>query len=187
MDYDNLSHQFLIAMPDLSDPAFFHTVTYVCSHTEEGAMGITINRPLPELHLSDVLYHMGIKPSAEDAMGVPVYLGGPVEPERGFVLHRPAGAWEGMRLGDGALGLSTSREILNAIAAGRGPEKMLIALGYAGWTAGQLEAEMAENAWLSCPADEHILFDLPATERWEAAAAKLGVDLTLLSHQAGHS
>jgi len=182
----NLTGHFLIAMPMLEDPNFFHTVTYVCSHTEEGAMGIVINRPL-EVQLSDVFEHMEITSTHLNSNFLPIYQGGPVQPERGFVLHKPAGHWEAMmRLGEG-IGVTTSRDIIEALAVGAGPEQILIALGYAGWGSGQLEQEMAENAWLSTPADDAIIFETPTEQRWQAAASQLGIDLNLLSTQAGHS
>lgn len=186
MDYDNLTNHFLIAMPALHDPNFFHTVTYICVHNEDGAMGIVINRPLDELLLGDIFKHMNIIGENERIRGQSVFLGGPVEPERGFVLHTPAGHWDGMLQITPDLGVSTSREILNAMAAGHGPEKTFVALGYAGWGAGQLEEEMAENAWLSCPATDDIIFELPPEQRWQAAAGKLGIDLNLISSDAGH-
>ncbi len=181
----NLTGHFLIAMPMLEDPNFFHTVTYVCSHTEEGAMGIVINRPL-DVMLSDVFEHMDIISTDLKSGFLPIYQGGPVQPERGFVLHKPIGRWDAM-IRAGNIGITSSRDIIEALASGRGPEKNLIALGYAGWGKGQLEREMAENAWLSTLADDYIIFDTPAEQRWHAAAAKLGVDLNLLSTQAGHS
>ncbi len=180
----NLTNHFLIAMPMLEDPNFFHTLTYICSHDEQGAMGIVINRPM-EVELSDVLAHMDITASDFSAGILPIYQGGPVQPERGFVIHTPVGHWDAM-MQTGSLGITTSRDILVALANGEGPEKTLIALGYAGWGSGQLEREMADNTWLSTLADEHILFDTPAEQRWQAAASKLGVDLNLLSTQAGH-
>ncbi|NIP71714.1 MAG: YqgE/AlgH family protein [Gammaproteobacteria bacterium] len=182
----SLTNHFLIAMPQLADPNFFHTVTYICEHNRDGAMGIVINRPL-ELTLGEVLDHMGIDAEHRDAIGQTVYMGGPVQQERGFVLHRPASHWDATLAIADDIGVTTSRDILSAIARGEGPNNALVALGYAGWGAGQLEGEIAENAWLSGPADEHILFETPDEQRWEAAAALLGVDLNLLSGDAGHA
>lgn len=180
-----LTDHFLIAMPNLGDPNFFRTVTYICMHNEEGAMGIVINRPM-DVDLGDVLEHMNIEAQDPMANRLPIFEGGPVQRERGFVIHQPAGQWDAMlNVGDD-LGITTSRDILGAIADGRGPKKVLIALGYAGWGAGQLEQEMAENAWLSTPADNSIIFNISPEQRWHAAAARLGVDLTLLSSEAGH-
>ncbi len=183
---DFLGNHLLIAMPNLEDPNFFHTVTYLCEHNTEGALGIVINRPM-NLTLAEVLQHMDLKPVTEDIGKLPIYLGGPVQQDRGFVLHRPLGDWEATLKVTDDIGITSSRDILGAIAQGEGPENALIALGYAGWGAGQLEQEMAANTWLSGPADEHIVFDLPHQERWEAAAAKLGIDLHLLSGDAGHA
>ncbi len=180
------TNQFLIAMPALADPNFFHSVTYICEHNEDGAMGIVINRPL-ELKLGDVLNHMEIPVEDPRVATAQVFLGGPVQPERGFVLHRPPGAWDSMLQITPNLAITTSRDILNAIAQGDGPGDTLIALGYAGWGPGQLENEMAQNAWLSGPVDEAILFEASAATRWEAAAALMGVDLNLLSSDVGHA
>ncbi len=181
-----LTNHFLIAMPALADPNFARTVTYICEHNADGAMGIVINRPL-ELSLGDVLGHMDITTEKSHVAQMPVVLGGPVQRERGFVLHQPAGDWEATLKVTDAIAITTSRDILSAIAEDSGPERMLIALGYAGWGAGQLEQEMADNAWLSGPANAEILFGMPYTERWEAAVALLGVDLSNLSDEVGHA
>jgi len=185
MENTNLTHHFLIAMPGLNDPNFYHTVTYVCAHNAEGAMGIIINRPL-EIRLGELLEHMEISIHHEPVRYLPIFQGGPVEPERGFVLHRPNGGWHSMITVEGQVAITTSRDILSALATGGGPQKNLIALGYAGWGAGQLEVEMAENAWLSTPADLAILFDVPVEERWREAARRVGVDISLMSLEAGH-
>jgi len=182
----HLSNQFLIAMPGLADPNFHHTVTYLCQHSDEGAMGIVINRPL-DITLSEVFEHMEIKADAPEVLDTPVHFGGPVQRERGFVIHRPLGAWESTLAVSENVGITTSRDILEAIAHGSGPERSLIALGYAGWGAGQLEQELADNAWLSGPCDPAIIFDTPAERRWQAAATLLGVDLSLLSGDVGHA
>lgn len=184
--HTSLADQLLIAMPGLEDPNFSRTVTYLCQHSEDGAMGLVINRPL-EFHLNEVLEQMEIETSDPRIDRVPVYLGGPVQPERGFVLHTPVGEWDSsIKLND-ELAITTSRDILEAMAKGEGPEQYFVALGYAGWSAGQLEQEMVENAWLSGPAKQEILFELETGQRWTAAAAALGVDLTLISSVAGHS
>jgi putative transcriptional regulator len=149
-------------------------------------MGIVINRPM-NVDLGDVLEHMDIEAQDPVAARLPIFEGGPVQRERGFVIHRPIGEWDAMLTVSDDLGITTSRDILGAIAKGQGPHQVLIALGYAGWGAGQLEQELAENAWLSIPADDQIIFDTPPHKRWEAAAARLGVDLTLLSNEAGHA
>lgn len=181
-----LTNHFLIAMPTLEDPNFARTVTYICEHNEEGAMGIVINKPL-DLHLGDVLSHMDLKPKGQRVAQQNVVLGGPVQRERGFVLHQPPSDWDATLRITEEIGITTSRDILAAIAEGNGPEHSLIALGYAGWAPGQLEQEMADNAWLSGPADKEILFELPFQARWEAAALLLGVDLHTLSDEVGHA
>ncbi len=181
-----LTNQFLIAMPGLEDPNFSRTVTYICEHGEHGAMGIVVNRP-SELKLSDVLEHMKIPESRPGSGDQIVYIGGPVEEERGFVLHSRTTSWDSTMTVTDELSITTSRDVLEAIAGGEGPKRSLIALGYAGWGAGQLETELQANAWLSGPADTRILFDLPSEKRWEAAARLLGVDLNLLSTDAGHA
>jgi putative transcriptional regulator len=181
----SLTNHFLIAMPALADPNFSHTVTYICEHNDKGAMGIVINRPL-ELTLGEVLEHMQITPGQKVEVKRPVLAGGPVQGEHGFVLHTPVGKWSSSLPITDDIAVTTSRDILMAMADGKGPERFLVALGYAGWGAGQLEQEMANNAWLSGPADPHVLFDLPLDQRWTAAAALLGIDLNLLSTEVGH-
>ncbi len=181
-----LSDHFLIAMPSLKDPNFFHGVTYICEHNEEGAMGLMINRPL-DIELGEVLSQMKISCERPEVEHIPILLGGPVQCERGFVLHQPHGHWEATLKGTHAIGVTSSRDILEAIARGEGPERCLIALGYAGWAPGQLEQEMADNAWLSVPAEEAIIFDTPYEQRWEAAAALTGVDIKRLSSDIGHA
>ncbi len=181
-----LTNHFLIAMPGLADPNFYHTVTYICEHNGSGALGIVINRPLTTT-LGEIFDHLKIQTKAPAIAQQVVYLGGPVQPERGFIVHRPLGDWDATLKITDDIGVSSSRDILAAIAEGTGPQRSLIALGYAGWGAGQLEQEMVQNAWLSGPADERILFALPVEQRWSAAAQLLGVDLNLLSSDAGHA
>lgn len=182
----SLKHHFLIAMPGLADPNFSHTVTYICEHNDEGAMGIVINRPT-DLTLGEVLDHVGIEPGRKVDTDATVFDGGPVQKEHGFVLHSPVGAWESSLPVTEGIAVTTSRDILRALAHGEGPASFLFALGYAGWGAGQLEEEMAANAWLSGPANAHVLFETAAEQRWAAAAALLGVDVNLLSNQIGHA
>lgn len=184
-DTEFLINHFLIAMPGLADPNFYHTVTYICEHDADGAMGIVINRPL-DLNLGDILSHMDIN-ATPDTAPLPVFQGGPVQMERGFVLHAPLGEWEATLRVSEQIGVTASQDVLASIAAGNGPLRSLIALGYAGWGAGQLEQEMAANVWLSGPATAEVLFDTPVEKRWEAAAGLLGVDLALLSSEAGHA
>ena len=182
----DLTNHFLIAMPALQDPNFSQTVTYMCEHSSEGAMGIVVNRPM-DLTLADVFEQMEITATDETAGQRPVFAGGPVNTERGFVLHSSTESWHStLRITD-RICITTSRDILEAMAEGKGPDETLVALGYAGWGSGQLESEIAQNSWLASPATSEILFRLPAAERWAAAAAGIGVDLGLLSHDAGHA
>ena len=182
----DLTNQFLIAMPSLADPNFHRTVTLMCAHSEDGAMGIVINRPL-DIKLTSVLDHMSIEATSRDAERVPVLQGGPVQRERGFVIHHPPGDWDAVLRVGSEIGIATSKDILSAVAEGRGPERIAIALGYAGWGAGQLEHELQQNAWLSGPADSRIIFDTPYEDRWASAARLLGIDPHHLSGEAGHA
>ncbi len=181
-----LTNQFLIAMPTLADPNFFQTVTYISEHNASGALGLVINRPL-NLSLGQLLEHLQIVTDRPDLAALPIYHGGPVQPEQGFVVHSPVGHWGATLRVTDDIGITTSRDILQAVARGEGPEHLLVTLGYAGWGPGQLEQELAENAWLSSPADFDILFHTPSDQRWLAAAALLGIDLNLLSANAGHA
>lgn len=182
----SFSNQFLIAMPNLADPNFSRTVTLICEHSVEGAMGLTINRQL-DLSLVNILEQLDINIPDPEKIGVAVYQGGPVQDNRGFILHEPLGKWESTLNITDTLGVSTSRDILQAIAEGMGPERYLVTLGYAGWGPGQLEHEISENAWLNGPADSGIIFETDPDARWNAAAEKLGVDLSKLSDQTGHA
>lgn len=181
-----LRNHFLLAMPTLNDANFARTVTFVCEHSQEGAMGIVINRPL-NITLEEVLRRMDAKSCAREAGMMPVFLGGPVQQDRGFILHRPLGQWEATLAVDDEFGITTSCDILEAISQGQGPNQILLALGYAGWGPNQLEQELVDNAWLSTPADSRIVFDTPYEQRWEAAAALAGVDLSRLSGEIGHA
>lgn len=185
-----LRHQLLIAMPQLGDPNFHQTVTWLFEHNEDGAMGVIINRPT-DIGIEDLLEQLEIDgPMAGDPSRHHVLYGGPVQANRGFVLHRSSDAlprWNhGVQFSNG-ITLATSRDVLEAIAHGSGPASSIITLGYAGWDAGQLEQEIADNAWLAAPADLDIVFDMPFEERWSAAARRIGVDLSLISHGAGHA
>ncbi len=182
----SLTNHFLIAMPGLQDPNFSRTVAYVCEHTEQGAMGIVINRPM-DIRLGEMLDQLDIESNDRRVLEAAVYLGGPVQPERGFVLHSAAERFDSTLGITSEISITTSRDVLEAIADGRGPDHRLIALGYAGWGGGQLEQEISANAWLSGPANEEILFRVPAGARWQAAANLLGVDMNLMSGQAGHA
>jgi putative transcriptional regulator len=182
----DLSNHFLIAMPTLKDPNFERTVTLLCAHNEDGAMGIVINRPT-HLKVGAMLERLDFKPVKSPLYGQPVYLGGPVQTDWGLVLHRPCNEYHHTIPVSDDLGISMSRDIFAAIAAGEGPKEAIIALGYAGWGAGQLEQEIAENAWLAGPVDLDILFGIGADRRWQAAATLLGVDLAQISRSVGHA
>lgn len=183
---DCLRDHFLLAMPGLTEGIFSHSVTYICEHGESGAMGIIVNQPL-DLTVKEIFDHLQIT-ARRDFSNVPVMAGGPVQMDHGFVLHRKCDReWEASLKVTPEITLTTSQDILRAIAGGEGPEQHLIALGYAGWSAGQLEQELADNAWLSLPGRSDIIFSTPADERLPAAAALLGVDMNLISGQAGHA
>jgi putative transcriptional regulator len=186
MDSVNLTQHFLIAMPAMVDPHFSRSLTLVCEHNENGALGIVINRPI-DMNLQGLLEQVKITPETGSFRSVPVHFGGPVQVDRGFVLHRPVGSWQSTLAVGPEIGLTTSKDILEAVARGAGPEHMLITLGYAGWAPGQLEHEITQNAWLTVPARSDILFDIPAEERLAAAMHALGVDYVNLSDVAGHA
>lgn len=182
-----LTNQFLIAMPTLSDPFFAHAVAYICEHNEQGAVGIVINHPL-ELSLGEVLKQMEIDPINAETASLPVLCGGPVHPERGFVLHKPGGTWRSSLEMSSEISVTTSRDILQAIAEEKGPPNdIVISLGYASWSAGQLEQEIRDNYWLTTPVNLEILFKLPFAERWQAALRELGIDSSRLSTFSGHA
>lgn len=181
-----LNDHFLIAMPAMGDPNFHHSVTYICEHNAQGALGITINRPM-NLNLGDIFDQLNLERSPDISESAPILLGGPVQPERGFVIHNPKGQWDSsMETGD-QIQVTTSRDVLQAMARGEGPDQAIVALGYAGWTAGQLELEVVENAWLTVQSSPEILFETPYDKRWESAAALLGVDVKNISNYAGHA
>ncbi|MBV5309531.1 YqgE/AlgH family protein [Chromatium okenii] len=183
----SLTNHLLIAMPGLQDPNFARTVTYVCEHTEQGAMGIVINRPL-DVTLGELLVQLDISTEYAAVRDTPVYQGGPVQTDRGFVLHTAGPAFDSTLAITPDISVTTSRDVLEAIASGEGPEQILIALGYAGWGGGQLEQEMGANAWLNGPASTDIIFRLAPSSRWVAAAQLLGVeDMNLLSGDIGHA
>ena len=184
--YSSLKNHFLVAMPSLSDGLFANTITFICEHDEQGAMGIVINHPL-NLSLDEIFQHLEID-NAQHPHDEPILAGGPVQMDRGFVLHRKSKQqWQSTRDISDQVSLTTSQDILTAIANDEGPKDSLVALGYAGWGAGQLENELADNAWLTIPADSDIIFNTPIEHRAKAAAAKLGVDLNLMTSQAGHA
>ena len=182
----SLQDHFLISMPHMADQHFDHTVTYICDHSEYGAMGIVVNRPL-DMDFQELMEHLKLD---KDTVinNAPIYAGGPVQSDRGFILHlSDQSNWASSYPISDQLSLTTSMDILEAIANGDAPHQYLIALGYAGWGVGQLEQEMSDNTWLSCTANLDIIFDTPAEERLQAAASILGVNLDLLTSQSGHA
>ena len=189
-DYDELTpgslrDHFLIAMPGLNESSFAHTVTYICEHSDKGAMGVVINTATPML-LKEIFSQMDLDDRSDQGDQI-VMSGGPVQPERGFVLHSNDTKWQSTLEISSAIYLTASRDIITALAAGRGPKQCLIALGYAGWGEGQLEAEIAANSWLTVAADKDIIFNTPFEERWTTAAQALGIDVNLISSTAGHA
>jgi len=184
----NLSRQLLLAMPGKVMGSLANTVIYVCEHTDQGALGLVINRPT-DLTVGDLLKRLELPLSLEIGAreNAPVFFGGPVQTDRGFVLHMPAhGYGSSIQLGD--IALTTSRDVLQDVAVGKGPEHLLVTLGYAGWGAGQLEEELAQNAWLNVDASNQILFNMPPEERYDAALASLGIKgAFMLSGDAGHA
>lgn len=179
----NLRHHFLVASPWLADPRFHGGVIYLCEHSEEGALGLMINQPL-DIHLGEILEQLDMHGGELD---LPVFTGGPVQPERGFVLHSPGQHWQSTALVTDDVLLTTSRDILESIGRDEGPSEFLVALGYSGWGEGQLEEELGSNAWLTCPASTDILFRTPVSQRYEAVLRLIGVDLNQLSDSVGHA
>jgi len=182
----NLTQHFLIAMPAMADPHFSRTLTYICEHNDQGALGIVVNRPI-EMSLQTLLEQVSIPLGGEAFKSIPIHFGGPVQVDRGFVLHTPLGQWQSTLAVNSEIGLTTSKDILQAVARGEGPGKLFVTLGYAGWAPGQLENELAQNAWLTVQAQPEVIFDLPADKRLPAAMGLLGIDFASLSEQAGHA
>jgi putative transcriptional regulator len=183
---DSLCNQLLIAMPGMADPNFNSTVTLICEHNDQGALGIVINRPM-EMNLGGLFEQLDLAEPNPALAGHPVLIGGPVARERGFVLHEPGPAFESTVSVSPEVQLTLSRDVIDSMAAGHGPEKSLVALGYAGWDAGQLEAEMLANTWLTVPAEPSVIFDVPFADRWSVAANIIGIDISQISPDAGHA
>jgi putative transcriptional regulator len=181
----SFKNHFLVAMPGLNDSIFAHSLTYICEHNENGAMGIVINHPL-DISIDDIFSYLEIQGTPGEHKEA-IMAGGPVDSNRGFVLHRSGGDWEASMAITSELSLTSSLDILDAIAHNTGPKDSLIALGYAGWGAGQLEEEIANNAWLTLPADSRIIFDTPCELRLKAATEQLGIDWCLIAPTAGHA
>ena len=182
----SLQDHFLIAMPAMADPNFNETVTYICKHDAEGAFGIVVNRP-SDLSLGEMLGQLAIGLEDRSVAGIPVMHGGPVEPERGFVLHRSSRTFEATLDGGPGIKLTSSPDILAALGSGQRLGPVLVALGYAGWGRGQLEAELGNNTWLTVPANPAIIFETPCEQRWTAALGLPGVDIQRITHYAGHA
>jgi len=183
---ESLCNQLLIAMPGMADPNFNSTVTLICEHNTEGALGIVINRPM-DMNLGGLFEQLDVPSPDRSMIDFPVVSGGPVSRERGFVLHNPRTSFESSVAVSADIQLTLSRDVIDAMAAGSGPEKTLVALGYAGWDAGQLEAEMLANTWLTVPASPEVIFDVPFADRWSVAARTIGIDISQISPDAGHA
>jgi putative transcriptional regulator len=185
----DLSNQFLIAMPGMADGNFAGTVVYLCEHTENGALGLVINRPI-DINLRNLFEKVDLSLDREDLASRPVYFGGPVQTERGFVLHErldaEGGHYSSTLKITGGLEMTTSRDVLEALSNGAGPSKVFITLGYAGWAAGQLEDELGRNGWLNVNAEPGIIFDTPVEDRYDKALSLLGIDRSMLTSEAGH-
>ncbi|MBO67082.1 MAG: YqgE/AlgH family protein [Acidiferrobacteraceae bacterium] len=186
--YQNLTNQFLIAMPHLEDSYFSRTVTLICQHDANGALGVVVNRTLDSLSVRDILREFNLPdPGSTQLTNTPIYVGGPVHNELGLVLHKDLGRWQStLRVGT-QLGLTSSRDVLEAISISNGPDDCLLVLGYAGWAAGQLDFEIQQNSWLNVPADPRIIFDVDVEQRWGEAVASLGIDIATLTQEFGHA
>ncbi|WP_058911032.1 YqgE/AlgH family protein [Entomohabitans teleogrylli] len=186
----NLQHHFLIAMPGLQDPLFRRSVVYICEYNDDGAMGLIVNKPLDNLRVSEVLEKLQIAPEDRNpqvSLDKPVFIGGPLAEDRGFILHSPPDMFSSsIRICDETV-ITTSRDVLETLGTDRQPKNVLVALGYSSWEKGQLEQEILENAWLTAPADPAILFKTPASERWRAAAQLIGINIHNMPHDAGHA
>ena len=185
-DQVSLAHHFLIAMPAMADPNFARTLTWVCEHNDDGALGIVVNRPI-EMTLSALFEQIDVPLADAVLRDAPVHYGGPVQVDRGFVLHRPLGNWQSTLAISDDMGLTTSKDVLEAVGRGDGPKDVFVSLGYAGWSAGQLESELAQNAWLTVEANADLMFGVPAEERLPAAMRLLGIDFSRLSEDVGHA
>ena len=182
----SLTGQLLVAMPHMADSRFARSVVYLCAHSAEGAMGLVVNRLIDSLSFDSLLDQLGLE-TGGDAVDMPVHFGGPVESSRGFVLHSADYVQDSTLVIDDDIALTATIDVLKAIANGNGPKERVLALGYAGWAAGQLDAEIQANGWLMVPADHELVFGLDNGTKWQRAIAKLGVDLSLLSSEAGHA
>lgn len=182
----NLTDHFLIAMPAMGDRFFARSLVYIAEHNERGALGLIVNRPT-DMNLATLLEKIDTPVKAAGLSEQPVYFGGPVQTDRGFVLHRPIGRWQSTLSVNERIGLTSSRDILQAVGEAGEPGDLIVTLGYSGWSAGQLEQELADNAWLTTPADERILFEMPFDDRLDSAMKSLGIDFAQLAGEAGHA
>jgi putative transcriptional regulator len=183
----SLAGQLLVAMPQMADPRFARSVVYLCAHSVDGAMGLVVNRLIDSLSFENLLEQIGVEQDGSAARDMPVHFGGPVESSRGFVLHSTDYVQDSTLVIEDEIALTATIDVLKAIARGDGPRHRVLALGYAGWAAGQLDAEIQANGWLLVPADLELVFGLDNDTKWERAIAKIGIDLTLLSSEAGHA
>lgn len=183
---NSLTNHLLIAMPSLTDPNFARSVIYLCEHHEQGSVGLIINRPM-QFPLSIVFEQLNIEPIHVETNRVPLLFGGPVQPERGFVIHKQAGVWRSSLVLQDEVTVTTSNDIIRAIAQDTGPKDVLVTLGYAAWTSTQLEKEVMDNVWLVCPYRSDILYEVPFHERWEYAGKSIGVNMSQLSSDSGHA
>ena len=182
-----LENHFLIAMPNLNDIVFFQSVVYICEHGAAGSVGLIINRPL-RYPLEMVFNQLNIKINSQERVNDPLLYGGPLQPEKGFVIHRPMGNWKSsLSMGTSEISITTSNDILVSIANNTGPKEAVVALGYAAWESQQLEQEIMDNAWLVCPFQSDILYNVPFNQRWEAAGLSLGVNMGTLISREGHA
>ena len=186
----DLTNQFLIAMPGMADDSFAGSVIYLCEHTQSGALGLVINKPI-DIKLKNLFEKVELSLDREELADLPVYFGGPVQTERGFVLHESQGVEGGTYSSTmsipGGLEMTTSKDVLEALSSGAGPKKILVTLGYSGWEAGQLEDEIGRNGWLTVDADPIVIFDTPIEKRYDRALSLLGFDPRMLSQEAGHA
>jgi len=190
-DSINLTNQFLIAMPGMADDQFSRTVVYLCEHSKNGALGLVINRPT-DITLKSLFEKVELTLDRDELAELPVYFGGPVQTERGFVLHEKTGTEQSpytstLAIAKGGLEMTTSKDVLEALANGAGPRRLMVTLGYSGWSAGQLEEEIGRNGWLTVDADPKVIFDTPVEERYQRALSLLGFDPMMLSQEAGHA
>ena len=182
----NLTDHFLIAMPAMDDPYFSRTLIYIAEHNDQGALGLIVNRPI-DMDLATLFEKIEVPLESPNVGRLPVYFGGPVQTDRGFVLHRPVGNWQSTLVVTSEVGLTSSRDVVQAVGKDGQPGEIMVTLGYSGWSAGQLENELVQNAWLTVPADPRILFELPFEERLPSAMETLGIDFANLSEKAGHA